>query len=139
MQLAESSQWKLAVYSFIFNIHLNMHEESKTIRDYMRRNNLDQATLAAEASVSQPTVSRALAAVPERRGRAFLKLLAYVGAQNGKIPPSITGKKRVARAFERIWDGSEAHAAVVAQIIEDLADLTPSPTLRRRHEQRKRA
>ncbi len=116
-----------------------MQDEAEQIRRYMKLKGLDQASLAAEARVSQPTVSRALAGTPQRRGRAFRRLLAHVGAQSKQAPPSIMGKKRVARAFEKIWDGSEAHAAVVSKIIEDLADLTPSPTLRRRLEQRKRA
>jgi len=116
-----------------------MQDEATQIRTYMSKNALDQATLAAEAGVSQATVSRALAGSPERRGRAFLRLMAYVGKQSENAEPSVAGKKRVARAFDRIWDGTDAHATAVAQIIEDLAGLTPSKALRRRLEQRKRA
>lgn len=116
-----------------------MQDEAAQIRAYMKKNALDQAKLAAEAGVSQATVSRALAGPPERRGRAFVRLLAHVGKQGEGTEASVTGKKRVSRAFERIWDGTDAHATAVAQIIEDLAGLTPSKALRRRLEQRKRA
>ena len=116
-----------------------MHDEATQIRQYMEREGLDQASLAAAAGVSQPTVSRALAGTPLRRGRAYRRLLAHIGGRSKDNPPSVAGKKRVARAFEKIWDGSEVHAAVVAQIIEDLVGLTPSRELRRRLEQRKRA
>ena len=100
---------------------------------------MDQASLAAAAGVSQPTVSRALGGTPLRRGRAYRRLLAFVASRTDRSSPSMRGKKRVARAFETIWDGSEVHAAVVAKIIEDLDGLTPSRELRRRLEQRKRA
>lgn len=116
-----------------------MQNEAAQIRAYMKKNALDQGTLASEAGVSQATVSRALAGSPARRGRAFLRLLAHVGKQGESTEPSVTGKKRVARAFERIWDGTDAHATAVAKIIEDLAGLTPTTSLRRRLEQRKRA
>jgi hypothetical protein len=115
-----------------------MHDDAR-VRKFMNDNNLDQASLAAAARVSQPTVSRALNGSPQRRGRAYLKLLAYVGTSSGKEAPSISGKKRVGRAFEKIWDGSDAHATVVAKIIGDLAGLAPSPALRRHLEHRKRA
>ncbi|MGB8768943.1 MAG: helix-turn-helix transcriptional regulator [Candidatus Korobacteraceae bacterium] len=137
--MAKPSLWNLSLHSFIFNIHLDMHDEAAQIRDFMQRNGLNQGSLAAAAGVSQPTVSRALVGGPQRRGRAFLRLLAHVGTARVNNPPSATAKKRVARAFEKIWDGSDVHAAVVARIIEDLAGLTPSPALRRRLEQRKRA
>jgi transcriptional regulator with XRE-family HTH domain len=116
-----------------------MQDEAAQIRAYMTKNALDQGTLASEAGVSQATVSRVLAGLPARRGRAFLRLMAHVGRQGEGTEPSVAGKKRVARAFERIWDGTDAHATAVARIIEDLAGLTPSKALRRRLEQRKRA
>lgn len=115
-------------------------QDNVRIREFIKEKGLDQPSLAAAAQVSQSTVSRALAGSPQRRGRAYRKLLAYIGTASSKQEPSVTGKKRVARAFEKIWDGSDIHAVVVAKIIEDLAGLAPSPRLLRRHlEQRKRA
>jgi len=106
---------------------------------FMRREGLDQAALADAAGVSQPTVSRALSRTPLRQGAAYRKLLAYIAARTGGPQPEIArGKRRVTAAFERIWDGSDVHAAVVAQIIEDLAGLRPSRELRKRSEHRKR-
>lgn len=107
------------------------------IRRYMKDKDLDQASLASAAGVSQATVSRALARDPLRRGEAYLRLLSYVRGRSKGRP--LTGKNRVTKAFERIWDGSDVHAAVVARIIEDLGDLRPSQELRRRVEHRSRA
>ena len=105
----------------------------------MRRERLDQAALAQAAGVSQPTVSRALSGAPVRQGAAYRKLLAYIDARSGRHRPDIErGKRRVTKAFEKIWDGSEVHAAIIAQIIEDLAGLRPSRELRKRREHRKR-
>lgn len=141
---SSKTHWVVArsgIYQFIhlYSIFICMHDEIALIKRYMRQKHLDQAALASEAGVSQATVSRALAGIHERRGRAIRQLLSHITVRAGKAPASVTGKKRVASAFEKIWDGSDAHAAAVAKIIEDLAGLTPSPTLRRRLEQRKRA
>lgn len=105
----------------------------------MRRERLDQAALADAAGVSQPTVSRALSRTPMRQGAAYRKLLAYIDARSGRQQPELErGKRRVTSAFEKIWDGSEVHATIIAQIIEDLAGLRPSRELRKRREHRKR-
>lgn len=112
--------------------------EAELILRLMKREGLDQAALAAAAGVSQPTVSRALTTEPVRRGRAYRKLLAYVTGRSGKKPLATSGTKRVAKAFEKIWDGSDVHAAIVAQIIKDLAGLAPSRELRKRFGDRKR-
>jgi hypothetical protein len=36
-----------------------------------------------------------------------------------------TGRDQVLGAFDRIWDGSELHAAAVVKVIEALVDLRP--------------
>lgn len=115
-----------------------MHEADR-IREYMRREALGQAELAEAAGVSQSTVSRALMrGEPQRRGRAYRRLLGYVVARSAQNRAPTTSRRRVAQAFERIWDGSTVHAAVIAQIIEDLAGLMPSRALRKRFGDRKR-
>jgi hypothetical protein len=104
----------------------------------MQREALDQATLAEAAGVSQPTVSRALMGGERvRRGRAYRRLLSFVAARTKMNRSSTAGTKRVTSAFEKIWDGSDVHAAAIAQIIEDLAGLTPSPALRKRGVQKR--
>jgi len=106
--------------------------DADLVRGYMHRHRLDQARLAAAAGVSQATVSRALTGAPLRRGRAYRKLLAYIENKIAPTPKPSRGKRQVAKAFEEIWDGSDIHAAVIAQIIHDLAGLRPSQELRKR-------
>lgn len=113
-----------------------MHNERAEILQFMEDEDLGQSSLADAANVSQATVSRALGHKPLRRGRAYLRLLSYVRSKRRKKP--LGGKNRVAKAFERIWDGSDVHAEVIAQIIEDLGGLRPSQELRRRVEHRRR-
>jgi hypothetical protein len=64
--------------------------------------------------------------------------MAYVNQHSDAGETANIGTTLVTAAFEKIWDGSDIHAAVVAQIIEDLDGLTPSLALRKRFGVRKR-
>ena len=93
----------------------------------MQERHLGQAGLGREAGVSQSTVSRALNGVPLRHGRSRSKLFTYAKIRdpNQQGPPK-KGPQRVMTAFQRIWDGTEAHASAVARIIDALEDLKPA-------------
>jgi hypothetical protein len=62
----------------------------------------------------------------------------FVDARGGSNRDIGSWKRRVTAAFEKIWDGSEAHAAAVAQIIRDLAYLKPTKEFKKRFGDRKR-
>lgn len=87
----------------------------------MEERSLTQADVAREASVSQPTVSRALRGVPLRTGRARDRLLIYSGMGAAEA----NGPDRIAAAFQRIWDKTEAHADAVVKVIDALEGLAP--------------
>ena len=99
---------------------------SDQLRDFIRKKRLSQARLADQAGVSQSTVSRALSGTLERHGTARSKLFTYALIDESKTSSASRGKRRVIRAFDTIWDGSESHAAAIAKIIEALADLRPA-------------
>lgn len=103
-----------------------MQSESATILACMRANGWSQAELAAKAGVHQSTVSRALAGRSGRHSKARHRLAVFVEhTQRGEQASKEGGPKRVMRAFNRIWDGTESHAASVAKIIGALAGLRP--------------
>src|ERR1700681_3388550 len=87
-----------------------MQSEGDRIRECLRKNGWSQAQLAAKAGVHQSTVSRALEGITDRHGKARHRLALYV---EEKEPAARgveeSGAKRVMSAFNRIWDGSEAH------------------------------
>ena len=104
-----------------------MQFESDRIRECMRKNGWSQTQLAAKAGVHQSTVSRALEGITERHSKARHRLALYV---QGKEPTDRGSKeggaKRVMKAFDRIWDGSDAHATSIAKMIGALAGLRPT-------------
>jgi transcriptional regulator with XRE-family HTH domain len=97
-----------------------------TLREYLREIGMSQAELAAKAKVSQSTVSRALRGGTERHSKARHRLCIYAGIRELPVKASKEdAAKRVIRAFDRIWDGSEAHAVSIATVIDALAGLRP--------------
>jgi predicted transcriptional regulator len=83
---------------------------------------ITQQELARRASVSQATVSRAVAGLPDMRAVARRKLFHYIHERARERMPDV-----VSTAVRRVWDGSDVHAAALARIIEATADLRPSP------------
>ena len=99
-------------------------ETAAMVRAFMRWQNLDQKQLAVAAGVSQPTVSRCLGKPGRRAGRGRRRLFTYI--QDQYLAESAKGGvDQVAGAFQRIWDGTPAHASAVAKIIDALDGLLP--------------
>ena len=98
------------------------------IRAFLEENELSQADLARNAGVSQPTVSRALHNRRERSTSQRQKLVKYVRARRRRtaVEPNASGVVQVTKAFERIWDGSDAHAQAVASVIDAMVNLRPA-------------
>lgn len=105
-----------------------MQDVRSEIKAFLEENELSQADLARNAGVSQPTVSRALHNERERSTSQRQKLVKYVRAQTERAgaAPNAPGVGRVTKAFERIWDGSDAHAQAVANVIDAMVNLRPA-------------
>jgi transcriptional regulator with XRE-family HTH domain len=104
-----------------------MQDALDQLREFMSEKGLSQAELAKKARISQATVSRILSGKKaERDGGARRRLFIYVEKELGLPLLDSGGRERVVRAFDEIWDGSEAHAFAVARIIDALAGLRPS-------------
>jgi transcriptional regulator with XRE-family HTH domain len=88
----------------------------------MRRRHLSQTEVAAEAGVSQGTVSRVLRRTPERSGRAYRRLCIYIQQEEQHHD---TEPREVFDAVRRIWDGSEGHAAALVELIVASRRLWP--------------
>ena len=115
-----------------------MQELKKIVLSCLKGEGLSQDALAERAGVSQSTVSRAFHAKPIRHGAARQKLLRYASARVGVVDwQERDGVKRVAGAFSRIWDGSEAHADAVANVIGALAGLAPKSSRGKKGERRR--
>lgn len=88
----------------------------------MRDRQLTQAQVAIAAKVSQATVSRMLRREPQRSGAAYLRLCSYI--QQETVPDD-DGLPHVIAAVRRTWDGSERHAAALAELIDASGKLWP--------------
>ena len=104
-----------------------MQEDSltATLHALIQERQLSQKDVARAADISQSTVSRTLSGKIIRRGQAKKKLFKYMQQELWKAKMS-TGKNKIIEAFESIWDGSEAQADAVANIIEACGKLTPA-------------
>jgi transcriptional regulator with XRE-family HTH domain len=103
---------------------LMQEDLSLILKKIMGMHGLSQMSLAQRAGVSQSTVSRALKGLPLRYGRARSKLISYA-VSDLKSEKITDGAEQIVDAFQRIWDGSEAHAAAVVKVIEALEGLHP--------------
>jgi transcriptional regulator with XRE-family HTH domain len=113
----------LADYAVLF---INMQQLSEKLCNFITTRGLSQEELASEAGVSQSTVSRALRRFPERHSQAVIKLCNYAGIElKNDMGSTAIGTKQVLKAFEEIWDGSDAHATAIARIIEASRGLIP--------------
>lgn len=94
----------------------------RRLENLMRDRQLTQEDVAAAAGVSQATVSRALRRQPQRSGAAYLRLCSYIQAQT--VPDNGAPAHLIA-AVRRTWDGSERHAAALAELIDASSRLWP--------------
>lgn len=78
---------------------------------FMRARGLTQAELAQAAEVSQATVSRALHEPTVRTGRARARLFNYIHQNRPKVPDVAM------TAIVATWDGTDAHAQALAELI----------------------
>lgn len=115
-----------------------MQDVATQLREFMVKHGLSQEQLARKAHVSQSTVSRILRREAfERHSKARHRLFTYARINESVlIQPTEDGIKRVVKTFKQIWDGSDAHAVAVANVIGALAGLRPIAKLRkgRKHE-----
>ena len=95
------------------------------LRAFMDRRGLNEAKLASLAGVSQATVSRALTGSPKRTGKARSLLCIYIHNELKQEGLAHAEKSEVLKAFERVWDTSEAHAAAMAKVVDALEGLRP--------------
>ena len=120
-----------------------MHEAKSQLEQFMRTRRLSQGQLAVKARVSQSTVSRVLRGDPAKRySGARNRLFKYARIRESVvIQPADNGIKRVVKTFEQIWDGSDAHAVAVSNVIRALAGLRPTAEGRKgsKHERRRKS
>lgn len=102
-----------------------MQQDSARLKALMNERRLSQEQLAESAGVSQSTISRALRKGPQRNGRARTILFTFVENELSRTATVGIGRDQVLGAFDRIWDGTEIHAAAVVKVIEALVDLRP--------------
>jgi len=102
-----------------------MQQDSARLEELKTARRWSQEQVAESAGVSQSTVSRALRKGPQRNGRARTALFSFVENELNRATIAGTGRDQVLGAFDRIWDGSELHAAAVVKVIEALVDLRP--------------
>lgn len=99
-----------------------MQAFANRVRAYLENKDLSESELADLAGVSQSTVSRAISGTISRRGRAFRVLFKFIQ----KNSTQATAKRRIAAAFDRVWNGTQGHAESIARVVESLEDFCPA-------------
>lgn len=101
----------------------------RELADYLERIDSNANCFAKEQGVSQSTVQRFLAGRTKNVTESMRPLLVYAGIrldncineQHHAAGP--LGHVRIQQALEKVWDGSDASAAVLAQVIEAIGAL----------------
>ncbi len=92
------------------------------LRSLRRKQGLSQVAVAKGAGISQSTVSRRERKPPQRHSDATYKLCTYAEQELGKQGGA--GRKKEARkAFDEVWNKSDAHARAISKIIEAFAEF----------------
>lgn len=97
-----------------------MDDLSASLRKLMQERSLSQAQVGRDAHVSQASVSRAIRASALRSGAARRRLIKYIQEQERRRLPD-----QMAEAFRSVWDGTDAHEAALARLIQASAELWP--------------
>lgn len=88
----------------------------------MQSRGLTQQQVAEAAGVSQSSVSRMLKREPVRQSDAYGKLCTYIhqrAPSEGGVPSAVL------EAVWRVWDGTDDHAAALAELIDASGQLWP--------------
>lgn len=92
------------------------------LRDIRRKQGLSQAAVAKVTGISQSTVSRRERKPPQRHSDATYKLCSYAEKILGT--QGVAGRKKdVQKAFDEVWNRSDAHARAISKIIEAFAEV----------------
>jgi hypothetical protein len=92
------------------------------IAGFLAREGISQKSLADGARVDQATVSRALRREPARRTAAHARLCEYMQQHASGLPADAAP---VLDAVRETWDGSQEHAAALADLILASRELWP--------------
>lgn len=89
---------------------------------------LTQAEIASAIGASQSQVSRVLSGHIKHHTKLLEKLCIYAKNQLPYIDkPDVRKNSELMSALAEVWDGTEAHAQALAQVIRSLARLHPVP------------
>lgn len=90
-----------------------------------RRLGLTQEQIAAALGISQSQVSRVLHGSPRRESRVVRAVCEYVErvGQGAVTPELVRRSTPLIEALARVWDGTTAHAEVLAEVISALGPL----------------
>jgi hypothetical protein len=98
-----------------------MEDLSSAVISLLRQEGISQRELADRVGVSQATVSRAARGHPLRPGAARGRLLVYLREHRG-----LSAAEPIFAAVGEIWDGSDAHAVALAQLLLASRGLWPN-------------
>lgn len=111
----------------------------EALKAYIAQRDVSVNSLAIEAGVGQPTISRFLSGRTKTVTPVIRSLLSYaqIDVENGITRiSSVLDNPRVQAALEHAWDGREETAEMLARLIEALGPVlksTPSMATRNNH------
>jgi transcriptional regulator with XRE-family HTH domain len=105
-----------------YTMQRSSDQKATELRSLRQKEGLSQAAVAKVAGISQSTVSRRERKPPQRHSDATYKLCSYAENELG-TPAVAAGKKGVQKAFDEVWNRSDAHARAISKIIEAFAEF----------------
>lgn len=96
------------------------------LKEYLAKKGVSVSSLALSAGIAQPTLSRFLTGRTKNLTRDIHTVLKYarinvVDGIDGMLDP--LDNPRVREAFARVWDGSDAGAVLIADLVEALGPI----------------
>ena len=112
--------------------HPQLPRLRRELAAYLERTGSNPNSYARQMGVSQSTVQRFLSGRTKNITEAIRPLLIYAGISfdsgidEGQAFSASPGSMRIRRALEKVWDGGDASAVAIAQVIEAIGPFLSS-------------
>jgi len=124
---AQCENMHICIYYLIFS-YMNAKLKRKVISELRRKigrnreaSQLTQAEVAFHTGVHQSQISRFMAGNFTRMSRKLKTICEFLNINCDEEPARVENNEALMEALQRVWDGSEKHARILASLLDSLA------------------